>query len=69
MKINISGYTDPTGDLAKNAGLAKERAKTVRDALVAAGVADTSITLQPPANITGSGSGMEARRVEIAQVP
>ena len=48
--------------------LAKERAKAVRDALLAAGVADTAIHLQPPANITGSGSDMEARRVEIAQV-
>ena len=69
IKINITGYTDPTGDPAKNAELAKERAKAVRDALLAAGVADASITLQPPANITGSGAGMEARRVEIAQVP
>jgi outer membrane protein OmpA-like peptidoglycan-associated protein len=69
MKINITGYTDPTGDPAKNAELAKERAKAVRNALLAAGVADASITLQPPANITGGGAGMEARRVEIAQVP
>jgi outer membrane protein OmpA-like peptidoglycan-associated protein len=69
MRINITGYTDPTGDPTKNAELAKERAKAVRSALLAAGVADASITLQPPASITGSGSDLEARRVEIAQAP
>ena len=69
ITINITGYTDPSGDPTQNAELAKERAKAVRDALLAAGVAETSINLQPPADITGGGSDMEARRVEIAQVP
>jgi outer membrane protein OmpA-like peptidoglycan-associated protein len=67
IKVNVTGYTDPTGDPAKNAELAKERAKAVRGALLAAGVAETSINVQPPESITGTGSEMEARRVEIAQ--
>ena len=67
VKVNITGYTDATGDPVKNAELAKERAQTVRGALLAAGVAESSINLQPPASITGGGSATEARRVDIAQ--
>lgn len=67
VKVNITGYADATGDPVKNAEIAKERAKAVRGALLAAGVADSSINLQPPANITGGASTMEARRVDIAQ--
>ena len=39
LKVGITGYTDKTGDVAKNEELAKRRALTVRDALKAAGVA------------------------------
>jgi K(+)-stimulated pyrophosphate-energized sodium pump len=61
----ISGYTDPTGDPAANAELAKARAVAVGDALHAAGVAADKIDLKKPEAITGSGEHAEARRVEV----
>jgi K(+)-stimulated pyrophosphate-energized sodium pump len=64
-KVEITGYTDRTGDVAVNEELAKNRAKAVKDALVAEGVSETVIVLQPPAYVTGSGNDAEARRVEI----
>jgi flagellar motor protein MotB len=69
LKVAISGYTDRTGDWATNVELAKNRAKVVRDALVAAGVPEAGIILQDPkewtGTTTGTGTNPEARRVEI----
>jgi len=65
-KIDISGYTDATGDAAKNEELAKERAKAVREALKTAGVAEERINMKKPEVITGSGTEAEARRVEVS---
>lgn len=64
-KVVIAGFHDPKGDAAVNAALARQRALAVRDALKAAGVADSQITLQKPEQMAGSGSDAEARRVEI----
>ena len=64
-KIDLTGYTDKSGDVEKNLELAKERAKAVREALKAAGVAEDRINMKPPVSITGSGDNAEARRVEI----
>ena len=64
--IDISGYTDTTGDAAKNEDLAKERAKSVREALKAAGIAEQRINMKKPEVITGSGTEAEARRVEVS---
>jgi cytochrome c oxidase subunit 2 len=64
-KVDITGYTDKTGSLEKNLELAKERAKAVREALKAAGVAAERINMKPPATVTGEGTDREARRVEI----
>jgi K(+)-stimulated pyrophosphate-energized sodium pump len=61
----VSGFHDATGDAALNAELAKQRAFTVRDALVAAGVPADKIELKKPEVVTGTGSNAEARRVEI----
>jgi K(+)-stimulated pyrophosphate-energized sodium pump len=61
----ISGFHDATGDAAKNAALARQRAVAVRDALKAAGVAERQIQLKKPEQLAGSGSNAEARRVEI----
>jgi outer membrane protein OmpA-like peptidoglycan-associated protein len=63
--VLISGFHDSKGDPAKNAELAKERAKSVRDALRAAGVEDGRILLRRPEVTTGSGDLKEARRVEV----
>jgi K(+)-stimulated pyrophosphate-energized sodium pump len=63
--IDISGYTDATGDPASNEELAKERAKAVREALKAAGIAEERINMKKPEVITGSGTETQARRVEV----
>jgi K(+)-stimulated pyrophosphate-energized sodium pump len=63
-KAIVSGYTDSTGDPAKNEELAKARAFAVRDALKAAGVAADQIELKKPEQIN-AGDAAEARRVEV----
>jgi K(+)-stimulated pyrophosphate-energized sodium pump len=63
-KAVISGYHDATGDPAKNAELAKQRAFAARDALKAAGVAEDRIELKKPEQIN-AGDAAEARRVEV----
>jgi outer membrane protein OmpA-like peptidoglycan-associated protein len=67
LKVAVTGYTDKTGDTAKNEELAKNRATAVRDALKAAGVADANIDLKPPlfVEVGASTDSAEARRVEI----
>ena len=65
-KAVVSGYTDSTGDAAKNEELAKQRAVAVRDALKAAGVTEDKIDLKKPEVLTGSGTNADARRVEVA---
>jgi outer membrane protein OmpA-like peptidoglycan-associated protein len=69
LKATITGYTDKTGDTAKNEELAKGRAGAVRDALKAAGVPEESLDMKPPLFVeVGAGtSDAEARRVEIAK--
>lgn len=63
--VLISGFHDETGDAAMNAELAKNRAKSVKQALVAAGVPAEKVLIRKPAVTLGSGSPEEARRVEI----
>ncbi len=63
--VLLSGFHDPSGDPAKNAELAKQRAMAVRDALVAGGVAMERIKFRKPESTVGSGDAAEGRRVEI----
>ncbi len=65
-RIVVSGFHDASGDAAKNAALARQRAMAVRDALLAAGVAKKQIELKKPEVSTATGSNAEARRVEIS---
>ncbi len=65
-KAVVSGYTDATGDPAKNEELAKQRAFAVRDALKVAGIAEDKVELKKPEVLTGTGNNAEARRVEVA---
>lgn len=65
--VAITGHTDKTGDAAANEELAKQRALAVRDALMAAGVAESSIVMQPPMFVTGAINDREARRVDITR--
>ncbi|MFO1329497.1 MAG: OmpA family protein [Rubrivivax sp.] len=68
-KLVLSGFHDASGDPAKNAELAKERAKAVRAALVAAGVPAERVALRKPESTTGSGDDKAARRVEARLLP
>ncbi|MCE2656669.1 MAG: OmpA family protein [Rubrivivax sp.] len=67
-KLMLSGFHDPTGDPAINAELAKNRAKAVRDALIARGVAAERIVLRKPEQTAADGPAAEARRVELRLV-
>ena len=64
-KAVISGFTDVTGDPAKNEELAKQRAFAVRDALAALGIGEDKVDLRKPEAITATGSNAEARSVEV----
>jgi outer membrane protein OmpA-like peptidoglycan-associated protein len=66
-RVALTGFTDKTGDMAANEKLAKDRATAVRDALKAAGIAESGIELRPPVfvEVGTSGPDQEARRVEI----
>lgn len=68
-KLVLSGFHDASGDPLKNAELAKQRAKAVREALTAAGVDSSRIAMRKPEVTTGGGPANEARRVEIRLVP
>lgn len=61
----VSGYHDATGDAAKNAELAKQRAMAVGDALKAAGAPEDKIELAKPEQTQADGPAGEARRVEV----
>lgn len=63
--VLLSGFHDPSGDAARNAELAKQRAMAVRDALVAGGVAADRVKFRKPESTVGTGSPEEGRRVEI----
>jgi cytochrome c oxidase subunit II len=66
QKVNLSGYVDATGSVAKNMEIAKARAKSVRVALEKAGVAPQRIALKKPEQIKAAvGQEAQARRVEI----
>ena len=63
-KVQVSGYTDTSGDAAQNAELAKNRAQAVSQALTAAGVPADSIVMKKPEEIEKVGSP-EAARVGV----
>ncbi|MEO7032028.1 MAG: sodium/proton-translocating pyrophosphatase, partial [Herbaspirillum sp.] len=65
-KLVVSGFHDASGDQAANDEVSKNRALSVKAALVLNGVAEEAIILEKPQVTTGSGSDMEARRVEVA---
>jgi outer membrane protein OmpA-like peptidoglycan-associated protein len=61
----LSGYHDETGGAAINAEVAKNRALSVREALLAAGVSAKRVLMRRPAVTLGEGDAAEARRVEV----
>lgn len=69
-RVQLSGFTDPTGDAAANAELAKNRAQAVEAALKAEGVAAERIDLVKPEDSSDEASDLAgARRVEITVTP
>jgi outer membrane protein OmpA-like peptidoglycan-associated protein len=65
-KAVISGFHDPRGSAARNAQLAKGRAQSTYEALIAAGVDASRIEMRKPADLNGGGDLNEARRVEVS---
>lgn len=63
--VLVSGYHDASGDPAKNAELAKQRAVAVSDALKAPGAPEDKIELAKPEQSQADGPPSEARRVEV----
>jgi K(+)-stimulated pyrophosphate-energized sodium pump len=63
-KIAISGFHDSKGDVAKNAELAKSRAKSVVETLKAAGLGEDRFMFEKPAQMDG-GDDKEGRRVDV----
>lgn len=64
-KAVISGYHDATGDFESNQQLAKKRAQSVNDKLIAAGISADRIEMRKPESTQGDGDLSEARRVEV----
>ena len=67
-RLVTSGFRDATGDPAFNAELAKQRAITLRLALIAAGADPARVPLRQPDSTLGDGTNAEARRVEARLV-
>ncbi|WP_331713007.1 efflux RND transporter periplasmic adaptor subunit [Variovorax sp. HW608] len=65
LRVVLHGYVDSSGDPKINAALAKRRAESVRDALLAANVPADRIEMQAPANIVGGDPPAMARRVDV----
>jgi outer membrane protein OmpA-like peptidoglycan-associated protein len=63
--VLLSGFHDQSGSAEVNAQVARDRALSVRDALVSAGIPVERVLLRRPAVTLGGGDAAEARRVEI----
>lgn len=64
-KASVSGFHDPSGNLANNESLALRRAQAVASSMQKMGIAKQRIVLQKPEQTIGSGNAAEARRVEV----
>ena len=63
----LSGFHDSTGSAELNAQLAKQRALSVRAALLELGVSDAQMSLKKPESIEQTvGADAQARRVEVS---
>lgn len=69
-RAQLSGFTDPTGNAAANAELAKQRAQAVAAALAEQGVSAERMDLVKPADSSDEATDLAgARRVEITVTP
>ena len=66
-KATISGFHSAAGTVAQNQELVKQRAFTVRDSLLAAGIAESRVALEKPQVVEANAAGEDAtaRRVEV----
>ncbi len=69
-RVEVQGFADGSGDVAKNQALSKRRAKAVQSAIVAQGIDASRIELVKPAQAVGDQAADAAqktndRRVEI----
>ena len=62
----LSGFHDASGNAQTNEELALNRARAVRAALMASGIAKERVEMSKPQVTTGSGPAREARRVEVS---
>ena len=67
-KLVLSGFHDATGDPAKNAELAKQRAMALRAAFITAGLDAPRVVLRKPETTQAGGKPEEARRVEVHMI-
>ncbi len=67
MKVDVTGYTDKTGDTTSNEALAKSRALAGKSALEAAVVSPDRVNTKPPVfvEVGPGGPTQEGRRVDI----
>lgn len=67
-RLVLSGFHDATGDPAKNAELAKQRAMALRAAFITAGLDAPRVVLRKPETTQAGGKPEEARRVEVHMI-
>ena len=65
-KAVLSGFHDPSGNVAANEELAHNRARAVRASLEAAGIVKDRVVMQKPEVTAAGGTRVEARRVEVS---
>lgn len=65
-KAIISGYSDSRGNQATNTELSKNRAKSVREVLITAGIDEARIEMRKPVSVEIGGDLAQARRVEVS---
>jgi outer membrane protein OmpA-like peptidoglycan-associated protein len=67
-RVLVSGFHDASGSAEVNAEVARQRAVSVRSALIAEGVPAERIALRKPEVTLGDADPIEARRVEVRLV-
>jgi outer membrane protein OmpA-like peptidoglycan-associated protein len=65
-KVAIAGFHDPRGDKTFNIELSKNRAKSVYNYLINAGISADNLELRKPQDVEGDGNLSEARRTEVS---
>lgn len=63
--VLLSGFHDETGTMAVNEQVARDRAKSVKAALIAAGLPADHVLMRKPTVTLGGVDAAEARRVEV----